>query len=312
METRTVHTRRPVDLGLTLRPLQHGGRNDPSVRVGRRDAWRASDTPMGPATVHLRSTGPTTVAARAWGPGAAAALDHVGELIGVDDDPPSLAGIHPTVTELAKRLPGLRIGRTGSVLDALVPTVLAQRVIGAEAGFAHLGMVRARGRSAPRSAGSDAAAGPAAAPVLLLPPEPAWLVSTPYWTFHRWGVEQRRATTIKTAASYAQRLTEIVRLPLVEARRRLLALPGVGPWTVNNVAMLALGDPDAVNVGDYWLKHVVSFALTGEPRGTDERMLELLEPWRGQRGRVCRLLLSGAPRPPRFGPRHRLRKIAVH
>jgi 3-methyladenine DNA glycosylase/8-oxoguanine DNA glycosylase len=74
--------------------------------------------------------------------------------------------------------------------------------------------------------------------------------------------------------------------------------------------MLALGDSDAVNVGDYWLKHVVTFALTGEPRGTDERMLDLLEPWRGQRGRVCRLLLSGAPRPPRYGPRSPLRKLA--
>jgi 3-methyladenine DNA glycosylase/8-oxoguanine DNA glycosylase len=76
--------------------------------------------------------------------------------------------------------------------------------------------------------------------------------------------------------------------------------------------MLALGDPDAVAVGDYWLKHVVSYALTGEARGTDERMLELLEPWRGQRGRVCRLLVSGAPRVPRFGPRLPLRAIARH
>jgi len=192
-----------------------------------------------------------------------------------------------------------------SVLDALVPTVLAQRVIGAEASSAYVAMVRASGRRAPRANGVDA-------PPLLLPPEPRWLLATPYWTFHRWGVEQRRANTIKTAAGHARRLAELVRLPLGEARQRLLALPGVGPWTVNNVAMLALGDPDAVNVGDYWLKHVVSFALTGEPRGTDERMLELLEPWKGQRGRVCRMLLHGAPRPPRFGPRLRLRKIAAH
>ena len=95
-------------------------------------------------------------------------------------------------------------------------------------------------------------------------------------------------------------------------RRRLGAIRGIGPWSVNNVAMLAVGDADAVNVGDYWLKHIVSFALTGEARGTDERMLELLEPWRGQRGRVCRLLLAGAPRPPRFGHRPPLRRLAHH
>jgi 3-methyladenine DNA glycosylase/8-oxoguanine DNA glycosylase len=305
VETRIVETARPVDLGLTLGPLLHGGGRDPSVRFASGEVWRATDTAAGPATVHLRSVGPTAVAARAWGLGAAAALDDVADLIGADDDPPTLGGIHPLVTELAKRLPGLRIGRTGAVLDALVPTVVAQRVIGAEASWAYVSMVRAANRAAPRADDADA-------PRLLLPPEPAWLVSTPYWTFHRWGVEQRRTNTIKTAAGHARRLRELTALPLHEARHRLLALPGVGPWTVNSVAMLALGDADAVSVGDYWLKHVVSFALAGEARGTDERMLQLLEPWSGQRGRVCRLLLNGGPRPPRFGPRNRFRRIAVH
>jgi 3-methyladenine DNA glycosylase/8-oxoguanine DNA glycosylase len=305
VENRIVQTARPVDLGLTLGPLLHGGGRDPSVRFADGDLWRASDTAAGPATVHLHSTGPTTVVARAWGPGAATALDDVADLLGADDDPSSLGGVHPLVTELDKRLPGLRIGRTGSVLDALVPTVLAQRVIGVEASSAYVAMVRAARRAAPRADDVDA-------PRLLLPPEPAWLVSTPYWTFHRWGVEQRRTNTIKNAAGHARRLIDLATLPLRDARHRLLMLPGIGPWTVNTVAMLALGDADAVSVGDYWLKHVVSFALAGEPRGTDERMLELLEPWSGQRGRVCRLLLSGGPRPPRFGPRNRLRKIAVH
>ncbi len=97
---------------------------------------------------------------------------------------------------------------------------------------------------------------------------------------------------------------------IADARRRLGAFPGVGAWTVNSVAMSALGDADAVNVGDYWLKHVVVFALTGVARGTDEQMLELLEPWRGQRGRVCRLLLAGGPRLPRFGPRLRFAQLA--
>jgi 3-methyladenine DNA glycosylase/8-oxoguanine DNA glycosylase len=311
-EERVVHSRRPVDLGLTLGPLVHGGRRDPGVVIGPHGVWRASDTAAGPATVHLRSTSPTTVAARAWGPGAAAALAEVPELIGAADDPPSLAGAHPLVTELEKRMPGLRIGRTGAVLDAVVPTVLAQRVIGAEAGFAYVAMTRASGRAAPGPDASEGVDDGPGAPALLLPPEPGWLMATPYWVFHRWGVEHRRVATIKTAVSHALRLAEASRLPVGEARRRLFALPGVGPWTVNNVAMLALGDPDAVSVGDYWLKHVVCFALTGEARGTDERMLELLEPWRGQRGRVCRLLLQGARRPPRFGPRLPLRLIAAH
>ena len=227
--------------------------------------------------MHLHSAAPTTIVATAWGPGAECALDEAADLVGADDVAPSLAGVHPVVTELARRLVGLRIGRTGAVLDTLVPVVLAQRVIGVEARDAYRAMVRAAGREAPD-------AGPVSDPIaarMLLPPTAGWLATTPSSTFHRWGVEAKRATTITTAAGHAPRLDELPQLPLDEARRRLAALPGVGPWTANTVAMLALGDPDAVAVGDYWLKHVVSFALTGEARGTDERMLELLEPWRG-------------------------------
>jgi 3-methyladenine DNA glycosylase/8-oxoguanine DNA glycosylase len=304
VETRTIRTRQPVELGLTLGLLQHGGRHDPCVRVGRDEVWRATETVAGAATLHLRSVDAHTISARAWGPGAGCALDDVPKLVGADDDPPPLARVDALVTELEHRLPGLRVGRTGAVIEALVPVVLTQRVIGAEAMAAHVAMVRAAGRRAP-DAGAHA-------PALLLSPEPKWLVATPSWTYHRWGVERRRAHTIQIAASYAHRFKAGAVDDLADTRRRLAALPGVGPWTLNEVAMVALGDPDAVSVGDYWLKHVVSYALTGEARGTDERMLELLEPWRGQRGRVCRLLRAGAPALPRYGPRLALRNLAAH
>jgi 3-methyladenine DNA glycosylase/8-oxoguanine DNA glycosylase len=305
MERRTVLTRRPVDLPLTLGGLRHGGPRDRTMRVGPTHVWRAINTTLGPATLHLRRRGPCTIEARVWGPGALAAIEGVPALVGADDDPPPLARAHPLVTDLERRLDGLRIGRSGAVFEAIAPVVLAQRVIGAEASFAYRAMVRAAGVAAPAGAGPGGAD-------LLLPPDPRWVASTPYWTFHTWGVERRRADTVRFAASRAHRLEETVNMSSADARRRLGAFPGVGPWTVNNVAMLALGDADAVSVGDYWLKHVVSYALTGEPRGTDERMLELLEPWRGQRGRVCRLLLAGAPPPPRFGPRLPLRQLAAH
>ena len=72
--------------------------------------------------------------------------------------------------------------------------------------------------------------------------------------------------------------------------------------------MLAVshGDPDAVAVGDFHLKHMVTHALTGRSRGTDEEMMALLEPYRGQRGRVVRLLLLDGHRAPSFGPRQRV------
>jgi 3-methyladenine DNA glycosylase/8-oxoguanine DNA glycosylase len=94
-----------------------------------------------------------------------------------------------------------------------------------------------------------------------------------------------------------------------EAYARLMAVPGIGPWTAAEVGVRALGDPDAVSVGDFHLPNLVAFALAGEPRANDARMLELLEPYRGQRARVIRLLELSAIRPPRYGPRLSPRRL---
>jgi 3-methyladenine DNA glycosylase/8-oxoguanine DNA glycosylase len=96
-----------------------------------------------------------------------------------------------------------------------------------------------------------------------------------------------------------------------EATRRLTSLPGIGQWTAAEVVRLAFGDPDAVSVGDYHVPNTVAWALAGEPRADDARMLELLEPYRGQRGRVQRLLEAGGITAPRYGPRMAPRRIAT-
>jgi 3-methyladenine DNA glycosylase/8-oxoguanine DNA glycosylase len=77
------------------------------------------------------------------------------------------------------------------------------------------------------------------------------------------------------------------------ATREVLArIPGCGPWTVGMLLGFGLGDPDAVPVGDLHLPSLVARALVGEPRADDPRMLELLEPYRGHRFRLIRLLLA--------------------
>ena len=96
-------------------------------------------------------------------------------------------------------------------------------------------------------------------------------------------------------------------MSLDDAMRRMQAIAGVGPWTAGVVAASALGHADAVVVGDYNLPHLVSYALAGEPRATDDRMLELLEPYRGQRGRAIRYLKQSGVKAPRYGPRHEIR-----
>ena len=268
------------------------------MRIGPDGVWRATRTPVGPATTHLRAGG-GEITARAWGPGAQFALDTLPALVGADDDAEGFVPRHPVVVELARHLAGLRIGRSGAVVEALVPSVLEQKVVGLEARRSYARLVRALGEPAP---------GPAS---LLLPASPVRLASTPSWVFHRAGVERRRADTIRVACSYRSRVEEAASLPSGEAQRRLTALPGVGRWTAAEVALVALGDADAVSLGDYHLPHQVGWALAGEARGDDARMLELLEPYRGHRGRVIRLVVAGHPAPPRFGPRTPLRSIAA-
>jgi 3-methyladenine DNA glycosylase/8-oxoguanine DNA glycosylase len=69
------------------------------------------------------------------------------------------------------------------------------------------------------------------------------------------------------------------------------------------VAAEAFGDPDAVPIGDFHVKNVVAHALQGNPRGTDDEMLETLRPYAGQRGRVIMWLGLAGISAPKFGPR---------
>ena len=140
---------------------------------------------------------------------------------------------------------------------------------------------------------------------------PAVLAILPYHELHPLGIERRRADLLRLVCSRANRLEEIPGLPREAAYRRLRSLPGIGAWTAAEVMLRAVGDADAVSVGDFHLPNLVAYALAGEPRGDDARMLELLEPWRGQRARVIRLLELSGVRPPAFGPRYAPRSIAA-
>jgi 3-methyladenine DNA glycosylase/8-oxoguanine DNA glycosylase len=214
------------------------------------------------------------------------ALEAAPALVGAGDDPAVLEPRHPIVRELARRMPGLRICRTGAVMEALVPAIIEQKVTGTEARRAYQALIRVYGEPAPGPAG------------LRLPPSPDAIAALPYHAFHPLGVERRRADTLRRAASRASALEVAVALPLADAYRRLMALPGIGPWTAAEVAVRAVspGDPDAVSARDF---HPEPRLLGARGRAARRRfrMLELLEPYSRPRGRVVRLLEASASLP---------------
>jgi 3-methyladenine DNA glycosylase/8-oxoguanine DNA glycosylase len=295
---RTLRLSRPLDLGRTLWSARRGG-TDPTCRLRGQEAWRATRTPEGPGAEHLVLLPEGAVRVEAWGPGAGWLVEHAPGLVGELDDDAGFQPLHPLLRDLHRLHPGLRIGRTEAIFEAALGSILEQRVTGAEAWKGWRALVRDLGEPAP---------GPLSG--LLVPPEPARVAATRYPVFHTYGVERGRAETVRRAAAHAGRLEEALAMPPEAARARLRALPGMGHWTAAEVALVAMGDPDAVSVGDYHLPHLVSWALAGEPRGSDERMLELLEPYRGHRARVLRLLLASGVAPPRRGPHLPLRDVA--
>lgn len=282
----------PVDLRSTLGTLRRGT-GDPAHHfdaAGR--FWRACHTPAGPGTVAVHVRG-TVVRGEAWGAGAPWLLEQTPELVGCKDD---WSGLDVSSTlvlhEARRRRPGLRLPRTGLVLDALVPAVLEQKVTGEEARRSWRLLLRRFGDPAP---GPDAS--------MRLPLSARQLLDLPTWEWHRAGVDGKRQRAIRAAATVAARLEECAAMTPSDAVARLRAIPGIGEWTAAEIAQRALGAPDHVSVGDYHLPSLVSYVLTGRERGTDAEMLDLLEPWRGHRQRVMRLIETCAWRAPRHGPR---------
>ena len=267
------------------------------MRLGDREVWRATHTPDGPATLRLAHADGGVIDVDAWGAGATWAARHAPALCGEEDDDSDFHPREAALIDAHRRHPGLRITKTRAVFEALVPTVIGQKVQTVAAHASYRSLLYEFGTPAP---------GPAK---LQVPPPASVLAETPYWAFHKLGVERRRADVIIRAARSARRLEETVQMSRADAWQRLQAFPGVGPWTAAKVAMVALGDADAVPVGDYHLPHMVGYVFDGTARSTDERMLEILEPYRPDRGRVLRLLTLTGVAAPRFGPRLPLRDI---
>lgn len=280
---------RPLDLRRTLDVLLVG-QHDPCGRFDEHGFHRATRTPDGPASLVLRHDG-DRVSAQAWGPGADWALERLPDLCGLADRPEDFAPEHPVVAALHSRFAGMRLARTWRVAELLTPIVLQQLVTWREAARAWGLLVREHGEPAPGPHG------------LALPPPSSLLARLPWWTWRSYGASRKHGETIARVHSRARRMEEAAQMDAAAAQARLQALRGIGPWTAAGAMIRGMGFPDAVPTGDIHLPHGVAYALAGIERSDDEEMLTLLEPFRGHRGRVIRLLLAGGPKPPRRGPK---------
>jgi 3-methyladenine DNA glycosylase/8-oxoguanine DNA glycosylase len=188
----------------------------------------------------------------------------------------------------------LRLSRTGLVFDALAGAIFEQKVTGMQAFAAWRRVVTWCGERAP---------GPTPSPMFAPPTIDGWQ-HIPTWIWHRAGLEPPQSKTVVRAA---RRGDAIVRSVLAAedgeaVDRVLVGQHGIGPWTSAETRIRALGDPDAVSVGDYHVAHEVGYALTGR-RVDDDGMLRLLAVWPGHRQRVIRLIGASGVREPRRGAR---------
>lgn len=298
--TRRWRPQWPCPVAEVLAPLRRGA-GDPTYRTIGRRHWLGLRTPLGPATLGIDPLDAAgEVEAAAWGPGAAWALDQLPALLGADDDVTGFAPHDAPIAEAWGRHPHLRFGRTGRVLEALVPAIIEQKVTGQEAFGAFRRLVQRYGEPSP---------GPGPELRLWVLPGAAVLRRVPSWEWLRLPVDPARSGPIVRAAAVADAVERVAGLPGEEADRRLRSLPGVGVWTSAEVRSRALGDADAVSFGDYHLAKQVGWALFGHDID-DDALAEVLEPYRPHRGRAAALALrAGAPRPrrgPRLAPRTHL------
>ncbi len=286
----------PCSLGV-LRLHRRGG-GDPTFRTDDpRDGgrtWRGVRTPQGPATLalHVRPAD-GEVHAEAWGPGAAWVLESVPAMLGAHDSWEGFEPRHPVLVEARRHHPHARLGRTGLLMEALVPAIIEQKVTGQEAFAGFRMLVHRFGERAP---------GPGAERRLWVQPDAATLRTVPSWEWLKMHVDPARSRALVTAARVADSLERSVALGPEEADRRLRSLPGIGHWTSAEVRQRTFGDPDAVSFGDYHVAKDVGWALTGTPFD-DDQLAEFLEPWRPQRGRVPALVAMMGLHRPRHGAR---------
>jgi AraC family transcriptional regulator, regulatory protein of adaptative response / DNA-3-methyladenine glycosylase II len=202
----------------------------------------------------------------------ATAVHRCRALLDLDSDPAAVTdvlGTDPLLGPLRRRAPGTRVPGTVDGLELAVRAVLGQQVSLAAAATAAGRLVAEHGQPLKRPLEGVTHAFPDAGALAALDPGALPMPAS-----------RGRALTVLAARLATGELTLDAGADRDEARRRLLEVPGVGPWTAEYVAMRALRDPDAFLATDLGIHHALRrHGLDGRPAAA-ERLSQGWRPYR--------------------------------
>jgi AraC family transcriptional regulator of adaptative response / DNA-3-methyladenine glycosylase II len=198
-----------------------------------------------------------------------AAVERCRRLLDLDADPvagDTFLARDPLLEALVRKHPGLRVPGHVDGFEVLVRAIVGQQVSVAGARTVLGRIVAALGDPLPMPEGDITTRFPRAIALAEAPDEALPMPAS-------------RAATIRRAAA-AVAAGELAVDPGAdrdELRARLLAMPGIGAWTADYVALRALGDPDVFLPGDLGVRRALeALGGPGDARGAAARA----EPWR--------------------------------
>lgn len=267
-------TRRPAALGAVIAHL--GARTVPGL-----EAWtsagvyrRALTLPRGDGVVEM-AAGDDHIRARlhlADVRDLAAAVRRCRQLADLDADPVAIdehLAADPALAAAVRATPGRRVAGYPEPFEAAVRAILGQQVARAAAGRSAQRLVERTGTTLVQPRGTIRRGFPTAD--ALAGADLAGL-----------GLTQRRAATLRELAVAVAdgRLDLQVGADRAAVRAGLSAIPGIGPWTVEEVALRGLADPDAFPATDLVLGQVAAASGLAADAAALRARAERWRPWR--------------------------------
>jgi AraC family transcriptional regulator, regulatory protein of adaptative response / DNA-3-methyladenine glycosylase II len=201
----------------------------------------------------------------------------------------------PVLAPLVAARPGLRVPGAWDGFELAVRAVLGQQItVAAAVGLA--GKLVAR-------YGLSLAAGLETEGLTHVFPRPERLAWAPLTTL---GMPRMRAATLTSLAAAVAEDPRVLGAgrSVAECVAQLRALPGIGDWTAQYIAMRELREPDAFPAGDIGLLRALADAEGKRP--TSRELLARAEHWRPWRAYAAQHLWAAGTPPGQVRPRRRV------